>query len=248
MNSRTIPADTLILSAPSSVDIALLERLFDQSPDVAFFVKDVEGRYVAVNQSLVRRHGLKAKTDVIGKRPIDICDGDFGRIPAQQDAEVLKTGTTLINHLEMQWDQPHQPVWCFTTKLPIRDSDGNVIGLIGISRDLRVPVGTDEIPAKFAAALQKFEQDLSGNITPGALAEICELTPQRLARLSKRVFGLTTTQLITKIRISVASRLLLETELSVSQVAQKCGFYDHSAFTRAFRSATGLTPTDFRHL
>ena len=39
----------------SQVEVALLERLFDRSPDVAFFVKDAAGRYVAVNESLVAR-------------------------------------------------------------------------------------------------------------------------------------------------------------------------------------------------
>jgi transcriptional regulator GlxA family with amidase domain len=53
-------------------------------------------------------------------------------------------------------------------------------------------------------------------------------------------------QLITKTRIAAASRLLRETERSVADIALACGFYDHSAFTWAFRSATGGTPTEFR--
>ena len=68
-----------MLSHVSQVDIALLERRFDRSPDVAFFVKDAAGGYVAVNESLVARHGLKSRSQVIGKCPRDICHGDFGR-------------------------------------------------------------------------------------------------------------------------------------------------------------------------
>ena len=41
--------------SPSLVDVSILESLFDQVPDVAFFVKDTEGRYTAVNDSLVER-------------------------------------------------------------------------------------------------------------------------------------------------------------------------------------------------
>lgn len=228
------------------MEVALLERLFDRSPDVAFFVKDVAGRYVAVNDSLVARHGLKSKSQVIGKCPREICLGDFGRIPTEQDQKVLKTGRALIDHLEMQWHRPNDPVWCLTTKLPIIDADGSVSGLIGFSRDVRVMVEPHEIPSDFAKALGEFEQSLSADVTPAWLANRSKLPPQRLARLIKRLFGLTPSQFITKSRIASASRMLCEKDQSVSEIAHACGFYDHSAFTRAFRSATGMTPTEFR--
>jgi AraC-like DNA-binding protein len=57
---------------------------------------------------------------------------------------------------------------------------------------------------------------------------------------------LTPSQLIAQTRLAAASRLLRETSKPVADIAHACGFYDHSAFTRAFRSATGLTPTQFR--
>ena len=228
------------------MDVGLLERLFDQSTDVAFFVKDSVGRYVAVNDSLVARHGLKSKSQVIGRFPHEICPGDFGRIPTEQDERVLTTKRPLLDHLEMQWHRPNNPVWCLTTKLPIQNSNGDVIGLIGFSRDVRVPVEPHEIPADFARALEEFERDLSTEMTPAWLAHHSKLSSQRLARLTKRLFGLTPNQFITTSRIAAASRMLRETESTVAEIAHACGFYDHSAFTRAFRSATGMTPSEFR--
>ena len=239
------------LSLPASlstVNIALLESLFDHAPDVAFFVKDALGRYLAVNASLVERHGLKHKSEVIGKCSRDICPGDFGNIPSNQDAEVLRTGRPLFDHLELHWYRPYEPVWCLTTKLPIRDSDGKVVGLIGFSRDVRAPIDAQEIPADFAAALEEFEHKLSEQVTPAWFARRSKLTSQRLARLTKRLFGLTPGQFITKTRIAAASRLLRETDRSISEIACECGFYDHSAFTRAFRSAMGVPPSEFRDL
>ncbi|MBA4019946.1 MAG: AraC family transcriptional regulator [Pirellula sp.] len=237
------------LSLPASlstVDVALLESLFDHAPDVAFFVKDAAGRYLAVNESLVERHGLKQKSEVIGKCSRDICPGDFGNIPSNQDAEVLHSGRPLVDHLELHWYRPHEPVWCLTTKLPIRDADGEVVGLIGFSRDVRAPIDAQEIPVDFAAALEEFERKLAGHVTPAWFARRARLTSQRLARLTKRLFGLTPSQFITKTRIAAASRLLRETKRSISEIAGECGFYDHSAFTRAFRSATGVPPSEFR--
>lgn len=228
------------------VDVGLLVQLFDQVPEIAFFVKDFLGRYVAVNQSLLTRHGLKKKSQVIGKRPMDVCPGDFGRIPTEQDATVLGSGRPIIDHLEMQWHLPNDPVWCLTTKLPILDSHGSVIGIVGFSRDVRAPFDRAELPSDFASALGEFEKHLSSEVTPAWLARRSRLSPQRLLRLTKRIFDLTPSQVITKARIAAASRILLETDKSVAEIAYAVGFYDHSAFTRAFRMAIGVTPTEFR--
>jgi AraC-like DNA-binding protein len=232
--------------ALGSVAIDVLEILFEQTPDIAFFVKDPAGRYLAVNTSLVERHGLRHKSQVLGKRPSDICPGDFGGIPARQDATVLRTGRPLLNHLELHWSAPQKPGWCLTTKLPLRAADGTVTGLIGISRDVRAPIETREIPVEFARTLDHFEQHLAEPATPSALARRAGLPAPRFARLMKRFFGLTPGQFITKTRIAAASRQLHESTNTVADIALACGFYDHSAFTRAFRAITGVTPTEFR--
>lgn len=231
----------------TTLEIALLESLFDHSPDIAFFVKDKEGLYVSVNHSLMERHGLKSKREVIGKRTNDICPGELGRQAVEQDERVLRTGRPLVEHLELHWARPYRPVWCLTTKVPILDPIGKVIGLVGYSRDLRLPLSADEVPRQFAAALAEFEQTLSNEVTPAWLAERSGLSNQRLTRLVKRLFGITPGQLITKTRIAAGSRLLLESKLTVAEVAQACGYYDQSAFTRAFRSVTGFSPTEFSH-
>ena len=237
------------LQAPddlSSIDLQVLQSLFDLNHDVAFFVKNADGQYVAVNASLLARHGLTQRSEAIGKRPKDICPGDFGTIPTEQDNQVLQTGRPLLDCLELQWYRPGEPVWCLTSKLPLRNAEGQVIGLIGFSRDVRLPVRADEIPSAFATAFAAFEENLASDFSPAMLAEQSNLSPTRLARLTKRLFSLTPSQLITKTRMTTASRLLAETSQSVAEIASHCGYCDQSAFTRSFRAITGLTPLEFR--
>lgn len=69
MKSRTNREQTDRNGEPASVDLALLASLFDLAPDTAYFVKDAQGRYVLVNESLLLRHGLERKEDAIGKVP-----------------------------------------------------------------------------------------------------------------------------------------------------------------------------------
>lgn len=229
-----------------AVEPQVLAELFDHAPDMAFFVKDAAGRYLAVNESLVTRHGLRHKAQVIGRRPCEFCAGDFGRIPSEQDAEVLRTGWPLLDHLEQQWYVPQKPVWCLTTKLPLRDAQGTIVGLIGFSRDVRAPVHLRDIPPGLASALESFEKNLAEPVSPSILARRAKLAPAKFARLIRRFFDLTPSQFITRTRLERASRLLRETDRPVAGVAQECGFYDHSAFARAFRAAMGVTPSAYR--
>lgn len=246
MDKSPKPNKNSTLPTISSVDVQLLVNLFDQASDVAFFVKNILGQYTAVNDSLLARHGLKCKSEAIGKRPSEICPGDFGTVPTEQDNLVFRTGQPIVNHLEMQWHRPHKPVWCLTTKMPIVDARGKVIGLIGFSRDVRLQVDRHDIPKEFAFALDYFEQNLNELRSPSVLAKRSKLTLQRLTRLTKRLFGLTPGQFITKTRIAAGSRMLLESTRSISEIALACGYFDQSAFTRTFRAATGVTPSEFR--
>jgi len=235
------------LTEGSLLDIRHVEQIADLMHDTAFFIKDAEGRYVMVNQSLVERHGLESKAQMIGHRPCEVCPGEFGRIPTEQDAQVLRTGRPIIERLELFWRQPHVPVWGLTSKIPLRDKQGRIIGLIGISKDLTTLVCPKDVPDNVAQALRHLESAFAQRIGPSSLARKAGMSAARFARIIKLIHGISPMHLITKTRITAASRQLLETDCSIAQIAHECGFADHSAFTRAFRSATGSTPTEFRN-
>ncbi len=234
------------IAALAAVDHAVVEQVFDQAPDVVFFIKDVHGRYVVVNQTLVERNGLRSKAQLLGCRAVDVNPGELGQIPTAQDRQVLASGRPILDLLELHWYAPQRPGWCLTTKLPLRDGKGGIVGIIGISRDVRAPVDPHDIPAGVARAIRFLEAKFDEPVSPSSLAEIAKLPAARFARLIKRVYGLTPSQLITKTRLAAASRLLRETALSVAEVALESGFTDHSAFSRAFRAAIGVTPSEFR--
>ena len=229
-----------------SAGLAIIEQLFDHVPETAFFLKDAQGRYRAVNYSLVERCGLEQKSQLIGKHVREIFPKELAELYASQDQAVLRTGRPIIDQLELHWYARRRPGWCLTTKLPVRDGDAKIAGVAGISRDLRAPGDSDTIPTKLASTLEYLNSRYDEKVSPGSLAAQTGLSPVRFARLIKRIFRLTPNQLIIQTRLAGATRLLTETERSVADIACACGFYDHSALTRAFRSATNLTPTQFR--
>lgn len=246
-----MPARVSPTSAPSPrlpPELAALAELFEHVPEVAFFVKDRTGRYSAVNQSLVERVGLSHKHELLGRHVREVFPAEFAERFAAQDATVLRSGRPIRDRLELHWYPHRRKGWCLTTKLPLRDGEGTIVGLVGISRDLRAPGDSEIIPAGLGSTLEFLEDKYDEPLSPSLLAKRAGLSPVRFARLIKRIFGLTPSQLITQTRLAAASQLLEETDKAVAEVALACGFYDHSAFTRAFRSATGMTPTELRRI
>lgn len=226
--------------------LPVVGELFRNVPDTAFFVKDAGGRYVLCNQSLVERCGLRREGEIVGRHVRELFPADLGERFAAQDEEVLRTGRPIVERLELHWYPRRRTGWCLTTKLPLRDEAGSIVGLMGISRDLRAVSDASGIPSALVSALEHLDSAFHEPLSPTELAARAGIPPVRFARLIKRIFRLTPTQLISQRRLATASQLLLESEQSVAAVALACGFYDHSAFTRAFRAATGCTPTQFR--
>lgn len=239
---------TLFKQGTLLMDVRIIEQIADLMHDTAFFIKDASGRYQVVNQSLVERHGLRSKSQMLGRRPCDVCPGDYGRIPTEQDEQVLRNGQPIVERLELFWRKPNVPVWGLTSKLPIRDARGEVTGLIGISKDLVAPVSRDDVPPEVASVLRYLESAYDDPVSPSSLARKAGMMAARFARVIKRIHGISPMQLITKTRITAGCRLLRETDASVAEIALDCGFSDHSAFTRAFRAVTGMSPTEHRRL
>jgi AraC-like DNA-binding protein len=223
------------------------EELFDHLSDSVFFIKNAGGEYLVVNRTLVDRCGLRDKQDLIGRTPGQVLRPPLGESFARQDQHVLETGRPLLSQLELHVYASGDVGWCLTTKLPLRNRSAAVIGLVGVSQDLRLPdYETDEYQ-QVAAALEYAEQHLSSPPSVEKLAALAEMSRYQLDRRMRRVFGLTIGQWLMKARIDSAQRFLTETDMPIATIALESGYADQSAFTRQFRRATGLAPREYRN-
>ena len=224
------------------------EVLFDQLPDIVFFIKNAAGRYVAANRTLVERCGLANKRDILGKRPSDVLGDTLGRSYETQDASVISSGQPIVDQLELHIVRSRDIGWCLTSKLPLAGKGGDTIGLVGVSRDLGLPDVSSNEFEHIADAIEYAERNVSSRPTIRELARIANMSVYQLDRRMQRVFGLTTGQWFLKTRISFASRLLVESDTPIAEVALAAGYADQSAFTRQFRRSTGLSPSQYRGL
>ncbi len=112
------------------------EALFDSLADVVYFIKNARGEYVVVNQTLVKRCGFAHKKALIGKTPDEVFPFPLGKSYRTQDEAILRTGEPIFNRLELHLYPSGETGWCLTNKIALRGRHGDVVGLVGISRDL----------------------------------------------------------------------------------------------------------------
>ena len=219
--------------------------MLDVLPNAAIFIKDIDARYVLANRTLVQRCGLKHLQPLLGKTSAEVFPAQLGPGYTEQDRRVLRQGLVLEDQLELHLYGTREPGWCLTHKWPLYNRLGAIIGLAGISVDLQSASETHPAYQRLAAVDEHIRSHFNRRVTLGELTRIAGISVAQLERYCKRVFHLTPRQMIQKVRLEHARRLL-HTELPITEVALQCGYTDHSAFTRQFKSSTGFTPRQYR--
>ena len=223
-----------------------VEQLFDRLPDIVFSMKDVQGRYVLMSEACVRRCGLKCKHEAVGRTAFDLFPRPMADRYARQDERLFRTGRPIVDNLDLTVYGDGSHGWCITTKEPLRDRDGSVIGLACVSKDLVEPSRDGLIDAGLAGTVDYMLEHYAQPLRTEDLARRAGLSETQFDRRMKKIFQLSATQYLIKTRIGHAARLLAETEMPVADVAQSAGFSDQSALARQFRQVMGYSPSQYR--
>lgn len=224
----------------------LLETLFDTLWDVVFCIKDREGRYVAVNQSLALRVQAANKQAMIGKQAKDFFPTELARAYDQQDQTVFDTGQAVVDQLEQIKNADGTMGWYLTNKFPFLDDHGSIQGVIGVSQDLHTPSASELSIANLSQIVATIKSNLAQQLRVEELAKLIDLSAEQLDRRMKRVFRLSTKKYIMKCRLEKSAELLRLTDHGLAQIAFDCGFSDQSAFTRQFKETFLWTPAAYR--
>jgi AraC-like DNA-binding protein len=219
--------------------------MFDQQPNVFFFVKDRESRLIAASEPTWTRLGLESEADVIGRLDEDFYPEQAAKSFRADDALVFRTGKPLINRLEVWYDEQRTLNWFLTTKVPLRGKNGKIIGLMGFTR--RDEGRSRHQPSsEVTLIVSHIQKNTSRILSTAELARECGLSERTLYRKIHQALGVTPYELMLRIRIESAAEALIQTTDKVIDIAQAHAFCDQSAFTQHFRKRIGLTPKQFR--
>ncbi len=137
----------------------VLRTLIDNLPD-GIYVKDAEARKVLANPANLRRMGCRSEAECVGKTDFDFFPPDIAARFYEDDQLVLKQGQSIIDREEKIVLPDGEIHWLLTTKVPWRDPAGNIIGLVGIGRDITSRKRVEEALARERLLLRTLVDNL----------------------------------------------------------------------------------------
>lgn len=222
------------------------QQLFEHLPGVSFFVKDRQSRMICASQPFWEHLGAKSEAEIVGKTDDDFFPPHAADHFQRDDQLVMTTGRPLIGRVELWYNEQRVLDWFVTNKLPVRDTRGKIIGVMGTVRSYEGQRRTMLPMSLINSTVDFIREHHHQRLTVEDLADQAGLSPRQLHRKFRDVFGLSVQDFLIKTRIQAASDALLHSDLSIAQIATDFGFCDQSAFTQLFRKHTGLTPLRFR--
>ena len=144
----------------------MLRTLVDNLPDF-IYAKDGQCRFLLANASVARHMGTTPE-NLLGKTDFDFFPPDLAEAYSEDERRVMRSGEALINREEAGLDANGNAITILTTKVPLRDEQGRVVGILGIGRDItaRVKVEAEIRAAREAAeAANRAKSDFLANMS-----------------------------------------------------------------------------------
>jgi diguanylate cyclase (GGDEF)-like protein/PAS domain S-box-containing protein len=142
---------------------ARLHALMDTLPDAIFF-KDLKSRFTRINRALAERFGLADPSEAVGKSDFDFFNPAHAQRAYDAEQEIVRTGNPLVDMVEKEVWPDGRETWVSTTKMPLRDAQGAVIGTFGLSRDVTTHQRSEEALRDSEALYHSLVENLPQNI------------------------------------------------------------------------------------
>jgi AraC-like DNA-binding protein len=229
-------------------DAAQLLRLFDFLPDTYLYVKDIDGRFVAMNETQVRMKEVKDQSELWGKTDLDLHSLHWGRLYQQEDRKVMESGRELPDQIWLVSTADGSLGTFCSSKIPVRSRTGEVIGIAGVMYRIDQPRNQSPPDDPIRKATDLMATRYADPLEVRDVAARVGLSTSQLNRRFRSAFQMPPSEYLQRVRVHEASRRLVDGDGPISDIALECGFYDQAHLTRTFRRWMGMTPKDFRRL
>jgi AraC-like DNA-binding protein len=223
-----------------------LSSLFATLPMIAFLAKDRESRFVCANARTLKIFNLEHEWEMLGKTDSDFFPLDISAGFVEEDQRVMRSGETRTYYARMVPDINGPLNWYVVSVAPLRDPAGAICGVAIALYDIHEVGGVAHTFQQVEPALRHLHTRFREPIETRQLAGLTNLSERQFTRVFRKLLGDSPMRYLIRQRIRAACQDLLATNRSAGAVALDCGFYDQSAFTRAFRLETGTTPAKYR--
>ena len=225
-------------------DLSAFHKLIDLLPDVGFFMKDGQGRFMLNNLRACQFCNADNEQQTIGKTDYDFFSKDRADFYVQGDQTVMSTGIPVINQIAPAPE--HSDRLMIHSKFPVYDKKGKPIGVVGFHRIVDELRDTPRWHGRFAQVVAHIHTHFGENLDVKRLAKLAGVSQSQFERRFNRIFGTTPYEYLLRVRITAARTLLETTDRTIADIACETGFYDHSHFTRTFKRIVGTSPGQYR--
>ena len=222
--------------------------LFQALPDVIFWVKAANGRFVYVNQAFCHEVANLSEEEVLGLRDDDIFPPTLAKVFLKGDQEVLASRKAKINKLELVPNRMGGVEWRATSKIPLQDTDGEWVGTAGISRKMGYGErsSTSGGHHKLEVIVEAIHENLHRSVSIVDLAEAASVSVSTLERLFRDHMNTTPRKFMLQVKMSAACDWLMNSEMQVKEIATRLGYQEHGNFTRSFNKLMGMSPSAYQ--
>lgn len=224
---------------------AAFKAMFDAAPGLCLNMKDLKGRFMALNRRNCEVSGIKDEMDVIGLTSADIFPPKYANAYMALDAEVRRTRQPILNRVtEFPTDKSRN--FMVSNLYPLIDADGR---LIGTAHVYLVTDSADSEGRRFnrlREVADHIAHHYAQNLTVESLATLAGMSSSAFKRAFSSTFNTSPGKYILTTRLNAARERLEKTDKLVADIAQECGFYDQSHFTKVFFRVRGITPGEYR--
>ena len=137
-----------------------LMRLLIENVPLNIYFKDRDSKFTLVNKSMAKWNGFGSPEDVIGKSDHDLFREDHADEALRDEQQIIDTGQPILGYVEKETTARGTEAWVLTTKMPLVDRIGEIIGTFGVSSDVSELVRTQQSLAEAAAALQQRNDEI----------------------------------------------------------------------------------------
>lgn len=113
----------------------LMDALMESVPEHIYF-KDKDSKFIRFSKSMLKLFGLSSNEELVGKSDFDFFSNDHARPAFEDEQNIIQTGNPIIDKIEKETLNDGTVNWVNTSKLPLKDSEGNIVGTFGISKDV----------------------------------------------------------------------------------------------------------------
>ena len=217
-------------------------ELFDYVDDLLLWVKDAAGHYQWVNTAFLLNFSIGSRAEILGRTDFDIC----GEILANQyriDDERVLRGERILSRVELVGRFDHTSRWCVTSKIPLHDAKGKIVGTMGVTRPLAQLSAVALKDSPLSMAVRYVTQHYNESISNQKLANICGLSVRAFERHFQATYRMSPHEYVRSLRVRMSCSALVFTRKRLSEIAAETGFADQSHFTKEFRRLMGQTPS-----